>query len=95
MSKTDFPRRENFCEFILIRSVGNDSYLGNIWSDEAKFTKNGLFKRHNSHYWSNTNPHVFRERNFQESWQFNVYCAIRTDRVVALEFYQENSNSKL
>ena len=96
LKETDFLRRQNFCEFILIRSEGDDSYLGNIiWTDEAKFTKNGLFNRHNSHYWSDSNPHMFRERNFQESWQFNVYCAIRNDRVVALQFYQENLNGKL
>ncbi|KAJ8949648.1 hypothetical protein NQ318_010066 [Aromia moschata] len=63
-----------------------------IWSDEATFTKNGVFNRHNSHYWSDYYLHPFRERNFQESWQFNAYCAIRNDGVVALEFYQDNLN---
>jgi len=66
-----------------------------IWSDEAKFTKNGLFNRQNLRYWSDTNLHVFREENFQESWQFNVYCAVRNDGVVALEFYETNLNGKL
>ncbi|KAJ8954596.1 hypothetical protein NQ318_003127 [Aromia moschata] len=65
-----------------------------IWSDEAKFTKNGVFTRHNSHYWSDYNVHPFRERNFQESWQCNAYCAIRNDGVVALEFYQDNLNGE-
>ncbi|KAJ8962486.1 hypothetical protein NQ318_000874 [Aromia moschata] len=68
-------------------------FLYIIWSDEAKFTKNGVFNRRNSHYWSDYNVHPFRERNFQESWQFNAYCAIRNDGVLALEFYQDNLNA--
>ncbi|KAJ8957192.1 hypothetical protein NQ318_007754 [Aromia moschata] len=58
------------------------------------FTKHGVFNRRNSHYWSNYNVHPFRERNFQESWQFNAYCAIRNYGVVALEFYQDNLNGE-
>ncbi|XP_071054645.1 uncharacterized protein [Onthophagus taurus] len=92
---TDFARRVNFCEFILTEHYGNNQFLDNIiWSDEAKFTKNGLFNRHNSHYWSDSNPHKFTTSNFQGSWQFNVYCAIRNDRVVALHFYEENLNGE-
>ncbi|KAJ8940608.1 hypothetical protein NQ318_004804 [Aromia moschata] len=37
---------------------------------------------------------VPNERNFQESWQFNVHCAIRNYGVVALEFYQDNLNGE-
>lgn len=96
LKETDFPRRVAFCEFIVTWTQGNNLFLDNIiWTDEAKFTKNGAFNRHNSHYWSDSNLHVFREQNFQESWQFNVYCAIRNDSVVALHFYQENLNGKL
>lgn len=95
LKETDFPRRVEFCQFVLLRSQENPFFLDNvIWSDEAKFTKNGVFNRRNSHFWSDSNVHPFREENFQESWQFNVYCAIRNDRVVALEFYQDNLNGK-
>lgn len=95
LKETDFPRRVEFCEFILLRSQENVFFLDNIiWSDEAKFTKNGVFNRRNSHYWSDSNVHRFRERNFQDSWQFNVFCAIRNDGVVALEFYEDNLNGE-
>ncbi|KAJ8954579.1 hypothetical protein NQ318_003110 [Aromia moschata] len=52
------------------------------------------FNTHSSHYWSDYNVHPFRERNFQESWQFNAYCAIRNDSVEAVEFYQDNLNGE-
>ncbi|KAI4471956.1 transposable element tc3 transposase-like protein [Holotrichia oblita] len=91
----DFPRRVSFCEFILTWSQENPLFLGNIiWTDEAKFTKNGVHNRHNFHYWSDSNPRVVRMQNFQESWQFNVFCAVRNDDVVALHFYEENLNGK-
>ena len=95
LKETDFQRRVEFCELILLCSQENIFILDNIiWTDEAKFTRNGVFNRRNSHYWSDSNNHQFRELNFQESWQFNVYCAIRNDGVVALEFYQDNLNGK-
>lgn len=96
LKETDFRRRVNFCEFILTRFQENHLFLDNvIWSDEAKFTKNGLFNRHNSHYWSDSNSHEFQCTNFQERWHFNVYCALRNDGVVKLHFYEDNLNGKI
>lgn len=96
LKQTDFQRRINFCEFILIKNQEDENFLKNIiWSDESKFTKNGLFNRHNSHYWSDTNPHCVRERGFQTSWQFNVFCAVRNNSIVMLKFYDNNLNGKV
>lgn len=48
---TDFARRTEFCEFLLTKYTEDESFLKNIiWTDEAKFNKNGIFNRHNSHY---------------------------------------------
>lgn len=78
-----------------MRFQENEQFLDNIiWTDEAKFSNNGLFNRRNSHYWSDTNVHHSREGRFQEIWQFNVYCAIRNDGVVALEIYDDNLNDE-
>jgi hypothetical protein len=82
LKEHDLLRRVEFCEFFYEMS-GRCSFLKNIiWTDEAKFSKNGLFNRHNIHYWALENPRVVRERNFQESWQFNVFCAIKNNRVL-------------
>lgn len=87
----DLRRRVEFCEFILVK-VGEDSnFLENIiWSDESKFCKNGMFNRHNHHQWSDQNPHAIRERNFQESWSFNVYCCIKNDKILKTFLYDRN-----
>lgn len=93
LKDTDLARRVHFCEFILTMLQDDFRFLDNIiWTDEAKFTKNGLFNRHNSHFWCDSNPHAVRLRNYQETWQFNVYCAVRNDGVVKLHFYEENLN---
>lgn len=91
LKEADLPRRVEFFEWLLIKSQEDATFLDNIiWTDEAKFTKNGVFNRHNSNYWAPTNLHVTRERNFQVKWQFNVFCAIRNDSIFYLEFYDDN-----
>lgn len=90
---SDYERRVNFAEFIIMKNQENDQFLRNIiWSDEAKFTKNGIFNKRNSHYWSDTNPHSVRERQFQDRWNFNVYCAVKDNAIVMVHFYDENLN---
>lgn len=92
----DDRKRRDFCEFILIKTQEDEDFLQKIiWTDEAKFCKNGMFNRHNSHYWSDHNPHAVRERQFQGYWSFNVFAAIKNDAVLVVHFYNENLNGKL
>lgn len=91
----DLPRRVTFCEFILIKYQENENFLNNIiWTDEAKFSKNGMHNRHNSHYWATENPHMVRETNFQDSFSFNVFCAIKSNQILCFHIYQENLNGE-
>lgn len=90
----DFIRRIEFCEWFLLRTQEEDNFPSCvIWTDEAKFCKNGMFNRRNSHFWSDENPHMIRDVNFQVSWQFNVFCAVKNNRILCLHFYDENLNS--
>lgn len=94
LKETDLPRRVEFFEWLLVKTQEDEHFLDNIiWTDEAKFTKNGIFNRHNSHYWSPENPHVVRQRGFQERWQFNVFCAIKNESIFYIEFYDDNLNA--
>lgn len=86
-------RRIGFCEFLLIKIQEDEEFLRKIiWSDVAKFSRNELFNRHNSHYWADSNPHVRRETHFQVSWSFKFYCAIKDDKVLNVHIYDENLN---
>jgi len=93
LKETDFPRRIQFCEWLWLRYMENNDFLSQIiWSDESKFTKNGMFNKHNEHFWASENPRAIQETNFQDSWSFNVYCAIKDSRIIILKFYDENLN---
>lgn len=93
LKETDYNRRVEFAEWVTVKSQENHNFLRNIiWCDESKFTKNGLYNRHNSHYWSQDNLYLTKERGFQDRWEFNVFCAIRDNQIVALHFYDGNLN---
>lgn len=95
LRETDFEARVQFCEWFLLKSQEDENFTRHvIWTDESKFGKNGLFNRHNSHFWSDDNPRAVRQRNFQEAWSFNVFCAIKNNRILALYFYEDNLNSE-
>lgn len=93
LKETDFAKRTEFCEWLWLRQQENNNFLNTIiWSDESKFTKNGMFNRHNSHFWASENPRDIRLGGFQESWAFNAYCAIKNSSVLVVKFYEENLN---
>lgn len=91
----DRQARVQFCEFYLMKSQEDENFTKKIiWSDEAKFTKNGIFNRKNQHYWAANNPRATSERNFQQSWSFNVYCSIKFDKIFAIYLYDKTLNGE-
>jgi len=47
-----------------------------IWTDEATFTRAGIFNSRNSHLWSHDNPHGTREHHFQHQFSVNVWLGV-------------------
>lgn len=89
----DFPRRINFCEFLLVKIQENPDFLKNvIWTDEAKFDREGLFNTHNRHFWADTNPRMVQERGFQNKFSINVFCLLRNNELRFIT-YRETLNS--
>jgi len=73
----DYPRRLEFCEWFQNQCNLNPNFPLNVcWSDETRFTNNGIFNKHNEHYWALENPHIIRQTRFQEKFGFNVWCGI-------------------
>lgn len=90
LEPNDPPKRVEFCEMILIRMQEDPNFLKNIiWTDESKFSKEGIFNRRNSHFWAKENPHFVRERNFQYKFSFNVFCLLMNNKI-AFCMYDEN-----
>jgi len=47
-----------------------------LFTDEASFTRDGINNTHNSHRWSDKNPHAIVERNSQHHFSVNVWCGV-------------------
>jgi hypothetical protein len=54
-----------------------------LFSDEAQFTRDGVYNTHNSHVWAEINPHATVETNFQHRFSVNVCCGVLHDQLIA------------
>ncbi|KAJ8913995.1 hypothetical protein NQ315_012018 [Exocentrus adspersus] len=89
----DAVQRMEFCEMILVKTQEDPELIRNIiWIDESKFTREGIFNRRNSHYWSSENPHSTRERNFQNKFSVNIFCLVKYNQL-SFCIYEENLNT--
>jgi hypothetical protein len=62
----NYPVRLIYSHTIFDKIIINPNFLKNIlFTDEAVFTKDGIFNQHNSHLWSEENPHAIRIRGSQ------------------------------
>lgn len=91
LSENDFLLRLQFCAFVRNQLNLNPNFVSHtLFSDEATFTNNGCFNRHNSHYYSQANPHWFQESHFQCIFKVNVWCSIVGDHVIGPHFFNGN-----
>lgn len=75
--QNDLPARMEFCQILLNKKNENPSFLNNIlFTDEATFTRRGIFNWRNNHYYALVNPHLPRERHFQHEFSVNIWCGI-------------------
>lgn len=69
----DYARRMEFCRWV----NNNRRVVSHIlFTDEATFTRDGVNNSHNSHVWSDENPHATFVANFQHRFTVNVWCGI-------------------
>jgi hypothetical protein len=58
LTEDDFDRRVEFSVWFMIRCEAETDFPRRIlWTDEVSFKLNGRINRHNSVYWSDSNPH--------------------------------------
>lgn len=91
----DFDRRVEFCRFMLHTDVDDPNYLKRIlWTDESKFTKEGILNLHNLHHWTNKteNPRVKRQKSFQRRFSVNVWAGVIGNQVVGPHYLPDNLN---
>ena len=79
----DLPRRVRFCQWCLKQCVRHPQFLWKIlFTDEAMFTRDGIFNFHNVHMWAHANPHTIREAKHQTTFSINVWAGIVGNRLI-------------
>lgn len=93
LNEDDYDRRLQFCEYFSEQLILNQNLLYNTcFSDECTFMLNGEVNRHNCRYWSDTNPHLFREYHTQHPQKLNVWAGILGNHFVGPFFIEGNLN---
>lgn len=79
----DLLARTNFCEFVLNKMRQYPLFVNKIlFTDEATFTRRGIFNYKNGHTWSDENPNCTTVRHFQHEFKFNVWFGIVEDHLL-------------
>lgn len=74
---TDLPRRLEFCHWFLEKHNEDPNFLRYVmFTDEAGFTRDGIFNCHNTHIWADENPHAIRDSHHQQQFSINVWAGI-------------------
>lgn len=93
--ENDNERRVNYCNWLIDNHLADINFHTNIlFSDETRFTNNGMFNRNNTRYWARENPHLVRQGNFQERFGFNVWMGILGNRIVGPIFFDGQLNGQ-
>lgn len=86
----DTAARVRFCNFILRRPLNFIKKI--LFSDEAIFSRRGVTNMHNSHVYSDENPHAIENRSFQREFRVNVWLGIIDSLVIGPVFLPERLN---
>lgn len=87
LNEEDYPRRVNFCQWLITRLHEDRQFLNKIlWSDEAGFSREGIFNVHNEHVWSDENPHATKIKGYQNKFSVNVWAGILDDHLIGPVF---------
>ncbi|XP_026829886.1 uncharacterized protein LOC105283860 [Ooceraea biroi] len=78
----DYPNRIAFCQWFLSRNLIQPNF-GRIalFSDEACFTRDGVFNSRNSHIWDE-NPHAVAFTRHQQQFSVNIWAGIVGENLI-------------
>ncbi|GBM93678.1 hypothetical protein AVEN_238121-1 [Araneus ventricosus] len=83
----DTERRYTWCNFVMNNLEDHRTLLVDIiCTDEACFSRNGMFNRQIVHTWSLENPRFSIEVRHQLRWSINVWCRIVNGRLIGKVF---------
>lgn len=93
LEHNDYAARQDFCRYLLNSDIEQYHFFKKIlWTDEAIFTRQGVFNLHNMHMWDTENPKQTRESSFQRRFNINVWAAVIGDRFLGPHIFQGSLN---
>lgn len=91
----DRDRRLDYCDWLLHNNTEDHNFVSFIlFSDESRFTNNGMFNRQNTRYWAQQNQHLMKQGNFQERFGVNVWAGIVGTRIIGPILFQGRLNGQ-
>jgi len=89
----DFQPRVEFSNWILSEWDPDPAFASRIiFSDEAQFTRDGIFNFHNNHLWKTANPHGLHIGKHQQKFSLNVWGGIVGDQLLGPVFLPRSLN---
>lgn len=83
LQEADYPRRVTFARWYLQQCTVQPQFAASVlFTDEATFTRDGMFNTHNEHVWATSNPHATRVRCTQQRFSVNVWAGILHDYII-------------
>lgn len=93
LEEGDPIRRTIFCRFLIDSDVEDRRFLKKIlWTDESKFSSEGITNFHNLHYWNHENPHLVRQTSFQYKFSVNVWAGVIGQTLIGPYYLPDNLN---
>lgn len=90
----DMDSRIQFCARLLAHQNPRAFSKNVLWTDESTFTRNGMWNRHNSHIWAESNPRSFQETGHQVRCSVNVWGGIHQGKILGPEFLHSRMNGE-
>jgi len=79
----DLPVRLRFAQFLHEKQREDQHFFNKIlFTDEATFTRRGIFNLKNHHLWDSENPRATRIRHFQHEFKVNIWCGVICDFLI-------------
>lgn len=92
----DDARRIEFCRWLLNSDIIQYQFFKKIlWTDEALFTRQGVFNTHNMHLWATENPKAAWETSFQRRFTIHVWAGVIGDQFVGPHIFEGNLNGPM
>lgn len=79
LEQGDNVNRLEFCQWIIDH---RPTTYRTLFTDEAQFTRDGVFNSRNSHNWAENNPHAIREAHSQHKFSVNVWCGMINSNLI-------------